>query len=83
MSTSGNIKNKLKSIEKKSGLNNNGIFKSGIKFNLYDPGWQYTEKATILAPFPCNIFYDCKAWQWLVQNKDKLPKPILFWNIGH
>ena len=33
-------------------------------------------------PFPAHEYYDMKAWNWLMKNYEKLPKPILFWNIG-
>jgi hypothetical protein len=33
-------------------------------------------------PFPCDLYYDRWAWQWLVENISKLREPILFWNIG-
>lgn len=33
-------------------------------------------------PFPCNQFWDKKAWHWLEQNIDKLEGRTLFWNLG-
>lgn len=33
-------------------------------------------------PFPCNEFWDKKAWYWLEQNISKFDGDILFWNIG-
>ena len=33
-------------------------------------------------PFPCNEFWDKKAWYWLEQNIDKFKGEILFWNLG-
>jgi len=33
-------------------------------------------------PFPCNEFWDKKAWYWLEQNISKFKGDILFWNIG-
>ena len=33
-------------------------------------------------PFPCNEFWDKKAWYWLEQNIDKFKCEILFWNLG-
>ncbi len=32
------------------------------------------------APFPCNPYYDLKAWRWLMANRQ--PGDVLFWNIG-
>jgi len=34
------------------------------------------------APFPCNAFYDLKAWAWLNDNIEALKQPVLFWNVG-
>ena len=33
-------------------------------------------------PFPCNEFWDKKAWYWLEQNIEKFEGDILFWNLG-
>jgi cysteine synthase len=33
-------------------------------------------------PFPCNQFWDKKAWHWLTQHAAELKGPILFWNLG-
>jgi len=49
---------------------------------LVDPGYEYLEKELCETPFPCDVYYDRKAWKWLVDNLDKLKEPILFWNIG-
>lgn len=84
MCTTGNKNAKLKRIEHKSGVSNSGMFKSPTEFHIIDPGWEYTEEATVsLPPFPCNRFYDRKAWQWLIENRSEVKEPILFWNIGH
>jgi len=53
--------------------------------NLYyvDEGYSYSDEARgVDAPFPCNPFYDLKAWKWLRTAKSSLKHPILFWNIG-
>ena len=42
----------------------------------------YHEQAQTRAPFPCNPYYDLKAFEYLQKNITKLAKPILFWNIG-
>jgi hypothetical protein len=49
---------------------------------LGDEGWEYSQPSKVEVPFPCHPWYDAKAWEWLVKNKDKLEKPVLFWNIG-
>lgn len=33
-------------------------------------------------PFPCNQFWDKKAWHWLTENIDRLEGKTLFWNLG-
>jgi hypothetical protein len=34
-------------------------------------------------PFPCNPYYDLKAWRWMEkEGKEKMAGNILFWNIG-
>jgi len=33
-------------------------------------------------PFPCNPYYDLKAWKYLNENISCFPDPVLFWNIG-
>jgi len=33
-------------------------------------------------PFPCNEFWDKKAWYWLENNISKFKGKVLFWNIG-
>lgn len=37
------------------------------------------------SPFPCNPWYDAKAWEWLdnsIAAGNQLDEPVLFWNIG-
>jgi len=82
MTRSGNIKIKKNKIIKKSKQTLNGLVGKPINLNIIDPGWEYTERSIIEAPFPCHPFYDLKAWEWLQENKNKLEEPILFWNIG-
>lgn len=85
MGRSGNISKKKQLIAKKSQISLSALQGRGLKklkFFLYDSGWNYTDKCTFPAPFPCHPYYDRKAWKWLQENKDQLKKPILFWNIG-
>ncbi len=51
------------------------------RISLVDEGWGYSERSEAIAPFPCNAFYDAKAWQWMHQQFD-WPGPVIFWNIG-
>jgi len=60
----------------------NDLFSANVDLTLIDTGIGYKEIPDIEAPFPCNDNYDLKAWKWLVDNKEYLAKPILFWNIG-
>jgi len=75
-----NVQNKIHHIEDIGGFTQNGFFKRD--FELIDEGWEYTERSNIEQLFPCHPWYDLKAWEWLLNNINKLKKPILFWNIG-
>jgi len=33
-------------------------------------------------PFPCDLYYDRWAWQWLVEHINQLEEPVVFWNVG-
>lgn len=50
--------------------------------HIIDAGYDYEDKETINTPFPCNAYYDKKAWRWLINNINDIPHPVLFWNIG-
>lgn len=49
---------------------------------MVDEGYQYKDYVPNTAPFPCNPYYDAKAWSWLERNVRKLREPVVFWNIG-
>ena len=49
---------------------------------LIDEGFQYKQGINEPCPFPCNEYYDLKAWRWLKDNINFLSRPIVFWNIG-
>lgn len=53
-----------------------------IKLQIIDAGYEYAQSENCFCPFPCNPYYDRKAWKWMVENLMYIPKPILFWNIG-
>lgn len=63
---------------------------SGVQLHdrvrFVDEGYGYADAAReVVAPFPCNPFYDLKAWKWLSkeENLNSLrPGPVVFWNIG-
>jgi 1-aminocyclopropane-1-carboxylate deaminase/D-cysteine desulfhydrase-like pyridoxal-dependent ACC family enzyme len=42
----------------------------------------YSSRAKCSCPFPCNPYYDLKAWQHLNDHLNEYPDPVLFWNIG-
>lgn len=52
------------------------------RIRVIDPGYSYSKKVNVETPFPCNPYYDTKAWKWLLEHEDELEKPVLFWNIG-
>lgn len=50
-----------------------------------DEGYAYKDTAPkeCAAPFPCNPWYDLKAWYWLDNNINSLGGKVLFWNVGN
>lgn len=64
------------------------VFLPGINLKLnieiIDEGYQYKDFVKIDCPFPCNPYYDRKAWKWLNDHIEEIPSRvnILFWNIG-
>ncbi len=55
----------------------------GIQLVTVDEGYAYKDAAVgVTVPFPCNPYYDRKAWKWLTANIEKLADPVVFWNIG-
>lgn len=42
-----------------------------------------TAPASCVAPFPCNPWYDLKAWNWLGTTNEKFKGNVLFWNVGN
>ena len=50
-----------------------------IQLRVVDEGFAYGDAVKVSVPFPCNMYYDAKAWKWLMDN----PQPnTLFWNVG-
>lgn len=50
---------------------------------IINEGFQYRDSVKTDCPFPCNPYYDLKAWKWLSEQKSMpFREPILFWNIG-
>lgn len=61
--------------------------RSGVRSDdvvVVDEGYAYKDKVSSLQiPFPCNEYYDAKAWWWLVDyGINELRYPLVFWNIG-
>jgi threonine dehydratase len=77
MSRSGDVDAKRDSILMKGGV----VFGRG-GLAVIDDHWEYAELAPGAAPFPCHPYYDLKAWCWLEKNIQRLPQPVMFWNIG-
>lgn len=86
----GSVPEKLRYMEKLAGfpLSSEGMLGtfSSASVTLLSSGFEYTQKSKIVVPFPCNPYYDAKAWEWLVSRKSTYEefnrKQTLFWNIG-
>lgn len=55
------------------------------QLNVIDEGYAYKDAAKVDSPlpFPCNPYYDLKAWKWLHETGLEATKGnVLFWNIG-
>jgi hypothetical protein len=55
------------------------------RFQFVDQGYGYADGVHHAeAPFPCNPYYDRKAWHFLSMNNEVLDaqESIVFWNIG-
>lgn len=52
------------------------------RLDIVDEGYAYKDGISYPCPFPCNEYYDLKAWKWLTDNVTRLRQPIVFWNIG-
>lgn len=49
---------------------------------MIDAHYEYSKPVKVDVPFPCDLYLDRKAWDWLERNLDVLRPPIVFWNIG-
>jgi hypothetical protein len=62
-------------------VNSAGVIPHGLR--LIDDGYAYKDKVSnTQIPFPCNEYYDAKAWHWMVPLAGRLIQPVVFWNIG-
>lgn len=71
-----------KKIFKMAKVFETGFFSFPGKVKIFDIGYQYTDIENCACPFPCNIYYDRKAWKWMRDNILSFEQPLLFWNIG-
>lgn len=57
---------------------------AGGKFILIDEKYAYKDEAKPgeTPPWPCNVWYDLKAFRWWIENREKYQGSTLFWNIG-
>jgi hypothetical protein len=60
---------------------------NGIPIRIVDEHYEYKDRAKCDVPFPCNPYYDLKAWRWLrhqieTGRRDFEQAQIIFWNIG-
>lgn len=56
---------------------------NAINIKIIEPRFKYSEKSDGDAPFPCDKFYDLKAWSYLINNISEFRNgPVLFWNVG-
>lgn len=49
---------------------------------VVDEGYEYKDSVDVPCPFPCNEYYDLKAWKWLTEHAGDLEQPVVFWNVG-
>lgn len=58
---------------------------SQAQITIVDENYAYKDmaKAGLTPPWPCNAYYDLKAFRWYLANKPLFTrKLVLFWNIG-
>jgi len=67
-----------KYLEESSGFDVND------KLRVIDEGYSYKDiaKPGPTPPWPCNSYYDLKAFRWWMKIRSHFPGPCLFWNIG-
>ncbi len=81
MCRDGQAVSKERSIRIRAGAERNSLY--SVNFQLVNPGYKYIDGVEIKGlSFPCNKYYDRKALKFLLDNYNRLQKPILFWNIG-
>jgi 1-aminocyclopropane-1-carboxylate deaminase/D-cysteine desulfhydrase-like pyridoxal-dependent ACC family enzyme len=52
-----------------------------VSISVVDENYDYKMGVPqVVCPFPCNIYYDRKAWWWIMRQPVK--QQFLFWNVG-
>lgn len=51
-----------------------------VLLSVVDEGYNYKDGINFHCPFPCNIYYDRKAWRWVTKQPEHIN--FLFWNVG-
>lgn len=67
----------LRYLKEKSGV-------ADFDYELIDEGFSYKDSARAgrTPPWPCDVFYDLKAFRWWDDNHIQYSGSTLFWNIG-
>jgi hypothetical protein len=61
----------------------NSEIAAALTMRIVDEGYNYKDKVdNEWIPFPCNEYYDAKAFTWLSEHIHELEPPVIFWNIG-
>jgi len=77
--------------KKKTDVMHNNIFTKShltafdlarINLKVEESDYDYSDAEFCECPFPCSPYYDRKTYKWILDNYEKLEKPVLFWNIG-
>lgn len=66
-------------------INSNYFSDLHDRITIIDEGYQYKDQAKYGAgqpPWPSNSYYDLKAFYWWMNNRERFPGEVLFWNIG-
>lgn len=61
---------------------NSGVDRSRIQIVNERYAYKDRSKAGPTPPWPCNEYYDLKAFRWWLGNRDNFPGSCLLWNIG-
>jgi hypothetical protein len=57
---------------------------AGANIQIVDEGYRYKDesKPGDSPPWPCNTYYDMKAFRWWLENRADYIGSTLFWNVG-